>query len=82
MTNAVAAAAAVVMALALVTWAYGVYCYVQMVRHRRAGVPSISVMWPAQNLTSRGLEFRRHALWSYLVFLVLAVVLILLGQVG
>ena len=80
MTGAVAAAAAAVMVLALVTWAYGVYCYVQMVRHRRPGVPSLSLVWPAQNLTSRGLGFRRRALWSYLAFLVLAVVLILLGQ--
>jgi hypothetical protein len=51
-----------------------------MVRHRRPGIPILSVVWPAQHLTSRGLEFRRRALWSYLMFLVLAVVLILLGQ--
>jgi hypothetical protein len=80
MTDAVAAAAAGVMVLGLVTWAYGVYCYVQMVRHRRPGIPVLSVVWPAQHLTSRGLEFRRRALWSYLIFLGLAVVLILLGQ--
>ena len=74
------AAAAVVLGLALATWAYGVYCYVQMVRHRQPGVPSLSLAWPARSLTARGLEFRRRALWSYLAFMVLAIVLVLLGQ--
>lgn len=65
---------------AVAIWAYGVYCYVQMVRHRLPGVPSLSVAWPAHNLTARGLEFRRRALWSYLAFLLLAIILVLAGQ--
>lgn len=75
------ALAAVVMALAMAAWAYGVYCYVQMVRHRRPGVPALSMMWPAEYLTERGREFRRRALWSYAVFGVLALLLILLGRI-
>lgn len=67
-------------AIAILTWAYGVYCYVQMVRHRQPGVPALSVIWPQQNLTQRGLAYRRRALQSYGVFLILAVVLILLAR--
>ncbi len=80
MRNGIPAVAALVVVLALATWIYGVYCYVQMVRHRRPGVPSLSMVWPAQNLTARGLEFRRRALWSYMAFLFLAIVLVFLGQ--
>jgi hypothetical protein len=69
-----------VLALVVAVWAYGVYCYVQMVRHRRPGVPALSMVWPAEYLTERGLEFRRRALWSYAAFGGLAVLLILLGR--
>ena len=72
--------AAMVLVFAVAVWAYGVYCYVQMFCHRQPGVPSLSMVWPAQNLTARGLEFRRRALWSYLAFLLLAIVLVLVGQ--
>lgn len=71
---------ALVLALAVAAWAYGVYCYVQMVRHRQPGVPRLSMVWPTQYLTERGLEFRRRALWSYLTFGTLAVLLVILGQ--
>jgi hypothetical protein len=74
------AVAALVLALTALAWTYGVYCYVQMVRHRRSGVPALSVLWPAQRLTKQGLEFRRRLLWSYAVFVVLAVVLMILGD--
>ena len=66
--------------MALSVWIYGVYCYVQMVRHRRAGVPPFSLVWPSEYLTERGLEFRRRALWSYLVFGLLALLLVVLGR--
>jgi hypothetical protein len=68
------------MALAVATWAYGIYCYVQMVRHRRAGVPMFSMMWPAIYLSERGREYRRRALWSYGGFGVLVLLLILWAQ--
>lgn len=74
------AAAALVLALAVAAWAYGVYSYVQMVRHRQPGVPMFSLVWPAEYLTARGLEFRRRALWSYAAFAVLALLLVLLGM--
>ena len=70
-------AAAILMALAVAAWAYGVYCYVQMVRHRHRGVPVFSVVWPSEYLTERGLEFRRRALLSYLAFGLCALLLIL-----
>ena len=76
------AAAAAVLALAVLAWAYGVYCYLQMVRHRQPGVPALSVIWPAHNLTQRGLDYRRHALLSYGVFVVLALLLIVLARFG
>lgn len=69
-----------ILIFAVAVWVYGVYCYVQMVRHRQPGVPSLSMAWPAQSLTARGLEFRRRALWSYLAFLLLAIILVLVGQ--
>jgi hypothetical protein len=76
------ALASVVLALAMLAWAYGVYCYIQMVRHRRPGVPALSMLWPAERLTTRGLEFRRRALSSYAAFAVLAVLLMVLGRLG
>jgi hypothetical protein len=75
-------AAAVVLALTVLAWAYGVYCYVQMVRHRKPGVPAVSVAWPAERLTKQGLEYRRRALWSYAAFAVLALLLVMLGRVA
>jgi hypothetical protein len=75
------AAAAVVLALTVLAWAYGVYCYVQMVRHRHPGVRALSVVWPAERLTKQGLEFRRRVLWSYAAFAVLALLLVMLGRV-
>jgi hypothetical protein len=77
----VLAAAAVVFALAILVWAYGVYSYVQMVRHRQRGVPPFSVIWPERNLTPRGLAYRRRALQSYALFILLAIVLILLARI-
>jgi hypothetical protein len=76
----VVALAAVILALALSAWAYGVYCYVQMVRHRRPGVPAFSVVWPAEYLTARGLGFRRRALWSYAAFVLFALLLVAIGR--
>jgi hypothetical protein len=70
---------ALVLALMLLVWAYGIYCYVQMVRHRRPGVPAMSMMWPTEYLTERGREFRRRALRSYLGFGLLALLLVLLN---
>jgi len=67
------------LAIGAVSWLYGVYCYVQMVRHRRPGVPLLSMMWPAEFLTESGREYRRRALRSYGVFAVLGLVLILWG---
>ena len=72
---------AVVLALMVVVWAYGVYCYIQMVRHRRPGIPATSLIWPAQYLTEQGREFRRRALRSYGAFALLALLLILLNLV-
>ncbi len=76
------AAAAVVLAAAVLTWAYGVYSYVQMVRHRQPGVPAVSVIWPARNLTQRGLDYRQRALISYGVFVILALLLIVLARLN
>ena len=76
------AAAAVVLALAVLAWAYGVYCYVQMVRHRQPNVSPLSVIWPAQRLTTLGIEYRRRALLTYGVFVALALVLILLASIS
>jgi hypothetical protein len=75
------AAAAGVLAFTVLVWVYGVYCYVQMVRHRQSGVPALSVVWPAERLTKQGLEFRRRALWSYAAFAVLALLLMMLGRI-
>jgi hypothetical protein len=74
------ASLAVLLALMGAAWAYGVYCYVQMVRHRRPGVPASSMLWPAQYLDERGRDFRRRALRSYAAFAILALLLIVLNQ--
>jgi hypothetical protein len=65
-------------AAAIVLWAYGVYCYIQMVRHRRPGVSAFEFAWPPERLTPLGLEYRRRALRSYAAFAVLALLLMLL----
>jgi hypothetical protein len=70
---------AVLLAVGVSAWLYGVYCYIQMVRHRKAGVPLLSMMWPAQFLTQRGQEFRRRALLSYGVFAIVGLLLVLWG---
>jgi hypothetical protein len=75
------AVASLVMALAVAAWAYGVYCYAQMVRHRRPGVSGFTVIWPREHLTETGLEYRRRALWSYTVVVVLLVSVFLLARV-
>ncbi len=67
---------AAVMALLVAAWVYGIYCYIQMVRHRRPGIPASSLLWPPEYLTDRGREFRRRALRTYLVFAMLAVILV------
>jgi hypothetical protein len=69
---------AVVLALLIVVWVYGIYCYVQMVRHRRPGIPAFSMLWPVEYLSDRGRDFRRRALRSYAAFAILAMVLVLL----
>jgi hypothetical protein len=73
------AVTSLLLAIGAVSWLYGVYCYVQMVRHRRPGVPRLSMMWPAAFLTERGREYRRRALRSYGLFAVLGLLLILWG---
>jgi hypothetical protein len=70
---------AIVLALLVTVWAYGIYCYVQMVRHRHPGVPRHSLLWPAEYLTERGREFRSRALRSYVAFALLALLLVLLN---
>jgi hypothetical protein len=65
-------------ASAIALWIYGVYCYVQMVRHRIRGAPPFQVAWLPEQLTDRGREFRRRALRAYAWFAVLALVLLLL----
>ncbi|HJR18017.1 MAG TPA: hypothetical protein VJ808_14295 [Gemmatimonadales bacterium] len=66
----------------ILIWSYGVYCYVQMVRHRRPGVPIFSIIWPTEKLTRPGVEFRRRALWSYGFFAVVALLLIVLATMN
>jgi hypothetical protein len=74
------AVVAVLLALMIVTWAHGMYCYVQMVRHRRRGIPAFSMLWPAEYLTERGIAYRRRALRSYLAFAITAVLLVVVSQ--
>jgi hypothetical protein len=69
---------AIASAIAIALWAYGVYCYVQMVRHRVPGTNPFQVAWPPDRLTQRGREFRRRALLAYAWFAVVALVLLLL----
>lgn len=71
---------AVLLALMAASWAHGLYCYVQMVRHRLPGVPAFSMLWPSQYLDERGRAYRRRALRSYLAFGFLALLLILFNQ--
>ena len=66
-------------AVAIALWIHGVYCYIQMVRHRRPGVSPLELAWTPERLTPRGLEFRRRALRSYAAFAVLAVALVAIG---
>jgi hypothetical protein len=70
---------AAVLALMVLSWIYGIYCYIQMVRHRRPGIPASSLLWPPGFLTEQGRQFRRRALWSYALFAVLAAFLIALN---
>ncbi|HWB40498.1 MAG TPA: hypothetical protein VG500_04520 [Gemmatimonadales bacterium] len=67
-------------AIAVGLWAHGVYCYVQMVRHRRPGVSALEVAWSPDRLTPAGLEYRRRALRSYAAFAILAVLLMIAGR--
>jgi hypothetical protein len=69
---------ATVCAIAIALWAYGIYCYVQMVRHRVSGANPFRIAWPPDQLTQRGREFRRRALRAYAWFAVLGLVLLLL----
>jgi hypothetical protein len=64
---------------AFALWIYGVYCYVQMVRHRTAGTHPFQVAWPSDQLTPTGREFRRRALRAYAWFAVLAIALLILS---
>jgi hypothetical protein len=70
---------AVVLALMVASWIHGIYCYVQMVRHRRPGIPASSLLWPPEFLSERGRAFRRRALWSYALFAGLALLLVSLN---
>jgi hypothetical protein len=68
-------------AIAIALWLYGVYCYVQMVRHRVQGTRSFQIAWPPDHLTERGREFRRRALRTYAWFALVALVLFLLTTI-
>lgn len=74
------AAVAVLLALMIAAWAHGIYCYVQMVRHRRPGIPPFSMLWPAEFLTERGMAYRRRAVRSYLAFAITAILLVVVSQ--
>jgi hypothetical protein len=67
-------------AVAIAVWVYGIYCYVQMVRHRRPGVSRFELVWSPDRLTPVGLEYRRRALRSYAALGILAIVVMLLGS--
>jgi ABC-type branched-subunit amino acid transport system permease subunit len=71
---------AIACAIAIALWAYGVYCYVQMVRHRVSGANPFRVAWPPDRLTERGREYRGRALQVYLWFVILALVILLLTR--
>jgi hypothetical protein len=70
---------AILFALAIALWLYGIYCYIQMVRHRAAGTSPFQLAWPSRHLTERGCEFRRRALRAYAAFGLLALLLLLLA---
>jgi hypothetical protein len=69
---------AIACAIAIALWGYGVYCYVQMVRHRVRGASPFQMAWPPDQLTQQGREFRRRALRAYAWFAVLALLLLIL----
>jgi hypothetical protein len=72
---------AIVCATAIALWLYGVYCYVQMVRHRVPGVSPFQIAWPPDHLTGLGRDFRRRALRTYGLFALLARVLLFLTTI-
>lgn len=78
METAGTALVALGLAVAIALWAYGVYCYVQMVRYRVPGANPLRIAWPPDQLTQRGREFRLRALRAYLWFAILGLVLLLL----
>jgi hypothetical protein len=61
-------------------WVHGVYCYIQMVRHRRPGVSPFEVAWSPDRLTPLGLQYRQRALRSYAAFGILAILLMAAGS--
>ena len=68
-------------ATAIALWIYGVYCYVQMTRHRVNGASPFQIAWPSEQLTPRGREFRRRALHTYAWFAVLGLVLLIVTTI-
>ena len=72
---------AIACAIAIALWGYGVYCYVQMVRHRVRGASPFQIAWPAGQLTEQGREFRRRALRTYAWFALVALVLFILTTI-
>ncbi len=80
MVNFRFAAASVALAFAVVLWAYGAYCYIQMVRHRRPGVSGYTVFWPGDRLTERGRTYKGRALRIYGLVAVLLVVVYVLTR--
>ena len=72
---------AIACALGIALWGYGVYCYVQMVRHRVSGTSPFQISWPAEHLTERGRDFRRRALRTYAWFAMVAIVLLVLTTI-
>jgi hypothetical protein len=71
---------AIACAISIALWGYGVYCYVQMVRHRVRGANPFQMAWPPDQLTPRAREFRRRALRAYAWFAVLAIALLILTR--
>ncbi|HEX6643587.1 MAG TPA: hypothetical protein VF037_02860 [Gemmatimonadales bacterium] len=68
-------------ALILAVWLHGLWSYVQMVRHRRAGTSAFSVTWSPGQLTPEGLVHRKRVLWSWAAIAILLVAALLLGGV-
>lgn len=81
METVVTALFALAFAIAIVLWGYGVYCYVQMVRHRVIGASPFRIAWPPEQLTERGRAFRRRALRAYVWLAVLGLLLLILTTV-